>query len=64
MRNAPDFSEIPPVARSFILLCVALAYAAWDRAREARDEGGRGHHQHQSAQEQQIRHRSPPRIMV
>ena len=30
MRNAPDFSEIPPVARSFILLCVALAYAAWD----------------------------------
>ena len=30
MRNAPDFYEIPPVARSFILLCVALAYAAWD----------------------------------
>ena len=30
MRNAPDFSDIPPVARSFVLLCVALAYAAWD----------------------------------
>ena len=30
MRNAPNFSEIPPVARSFILLCVALAYGAWD----------------------------------
>ena len=30
MRRPPDLSEIPPVARSFILLCVALAYAAWD----------------------------------
>ena len=30
MPKIPDLSEIPPVARSFILLCVALAYAAWD----------------------------------
>jgi len=35
----PTFAAFLVVLLAIVL---ALAYAAWDRAREARDEGGRG----------------------